>query len=1121
MENHQKLLGSVGKNGNRSASVTCDVLGKIVSMNTDFTELVGLSAEELEYQSIFWFLPKREGQEIRNALKSLVADSSMSRVISMPIGDGIKTKVVNIIPILQDSKIIGYYWLFISEKNKNNLTFKLNCSNRQPVSIGGLLKVGTWSYGFENKEFFASNDTFNIFGRSAVEFDGSPENLMRFIDPKDREGFEQGMINAYKGIPLNLEFNIVTNQGQNKLIHARAEMFFDDKQKPDKMIGIVQDLTAESLMEKDFLDFKKNHEDSTKITEAKEEMEKRFKEFHSTQRLFKMGSWVMDYVTKKLSWSPVTFEIYGISPSEGAPDLKTLISKIIPEDRDKAMFAIEGLPKENPFELEFGILRPNQEVRYLKHLIEVVFDDDNQRVSMRGNVQDVTEQKDLELESTQNLEEMKRLRNKCQLIVENSQDVFEIIDGNGFVQYISPAIENMMGYTSSEIEGHYIWDFVEGEEKDHLKELFKYCLEQPKEILVGKVQANKKSGDLIYLEVSMNNHMNDPEVNGVVLNWKDITVKEKQNNRIYQLANYDELTGLPNRTYFREKVTDQVQNHGDLLEKFALFMIDIEGFKGFNNVLSYEFGDELIKKIGKSIQSIFIDEDIFIARYYGDQFGLIIDKVRDMAECQEIGNRLLELFKKPFIIAQYEMYVSASIGFSVFPEDGTNYEQLLRTASIALRRAKDAGEQGYQAYSPQIDVKTFKEFSLRNDLRKAIDKDELLIYYQPIMHLKSGKILGVEALMRWEHPEWGLVPPDEFIPLAESTGLIIPMGKWLLDQVCQDYLRWSNKGYPEVKIAVNYSGIQFFKVNFVDDILGTIEKYGLNPNFLILEITESVLIEHGKKTEMDLAELKRKGVQIAIDDFGTGYSSLAYLNAINVDILKIDREFLMNVPANENSEKIFRAIINLARDLNIKVVAEGISNWKQLNYLKTFSGTVGQGYIYSKPLPIEAIELKLAVGFIEPEKNYDESRQFNLERRQLFRVDFKNFLEADMTIVEIGGVKAQVGNTKALIKNIGPGGLCFITNVKLPVKKDLILGFVTDLMGKTVKVHGTPVWSEELEQGLHIIGLEFKFDENARMELTRLLNNVQIRVKKDYGFNDGSFVTDSINRYFTSIANRI
>ncbi len=404
MENHQRLLDSVGKIGNRSANVTCDILGKIVSMNVDFAEMIGLSIEELEYQSIFWFLPRREAQEIREALKVLVADSSLTREVSMSADDSVKTKEINIIPIVQDSKIIGYYWLFTSEKNKNNLAFKLNCSNRQPVSIGGLLKVGTWSYGFDNKEFFASNDTFNIFGRSAEEFDGSPENLMRFIDPKDREGFELGMLNAYKGIPLNLEFNIVTSQGQNKLIHARAEMFFNDKQKPDKMIGIVQDLTAESLMEKDFLDFQENQEDSTKISEAKEEMEKRLKEFHSTQRLFKMGSWVLDYVTKKLSWSPVTFEIYGISPNEGEPDLKTLISKIIPDDRDKVMSAIDGLPKENPFELEFGILRPNQEVRYLKHLVEVVFDDDNQRISMRGNVQDVTEQKDLELESMQNLQ---------------------------------------------------------------------------------------------------------------------------------------------------------------------------------------------------------------------------------------------------------------------------------------------------------------------------------------------------------------------------------------------------------------------------------------------------------------------------------------------------------------------------------------------------------------------------------------------------------------------------------------------------------------------------------------------------------------------------------------------
>lgn len=1088
----QKFLGTVGMDGNRSASVTCDVLGKIVSMNTDFAEMVGLSAEELEYQSIYWFMPKLEGQEIREALKTVFADSSLTREVLMTIGDSVKTKEINIIPIVQKSKIIGHYWLFISEKNKNNLTIKLNWSNEHPALKGGLLKVGTWSYGFEQKEFFASKDTYQIFGRTPEEFDGSLENLMYFIVAEDQKSFEIAMMDAYNGVPLNLEFKIVTNQGQKKLIHARSEIFLNKEQKPDKMIGTVQDVSVETHLEKDYLEFQK------------------------TLRSFKMGSWVMDYTTEKIEWSPVIYEIYGLPPEEGEPDLESFLDMIVPEDRDRVVSVINSITDENPFELEFSILKPNQEVRHLKHLMEVVYDENMMRLSIRGNVQDVTEQKELELESRRTLEEMKRVQNRCKFIIESSQDVVEIINGIGQVQYISPAIEQLMGFMSYEIEGHYIWDFVVGKEKNALKELFKIILEEPQRILVGTVQSNKKSGEIIYLEVTMNNYINNPEVNGVVLNWKDVTTKVNLDNRIHQLANYDHLTGLPNRTYFKEKIIEEVKKHDKAKAKFALFMVDIEGFKGFNNVLSYEFGDELIKKIGKSIQSIFRNENIFIARYYGDQFGLIVESVKDIVECQEIGNRLLELFKLPHIIEQYEMYVAANIGFSVFPDDGTNYEELLKTANIALRRAKDAGDQRYQAYSPQIDVKTFKEFSLRNDLRKAIDKKELLIYYQPIMHLKTGKILGVEALMRWEHPEWGLVPPDEFIPIAESTGLIIPMGKWLLNQVCQDYLRWAKKGYQPVKISVNYSGIQFFKVNFVDDILDTIEKYGLNPNFLILEITESVLIEHGKKTEMDLAELKRKGVQIAIDDFGTGYSSLAYLNDMNVDILKIDREFLMNVPENENSEKILRAIINLARDLNIKIVAEGIAGWKQLNYMKQFSGVVGQGYLYSKPLSTEAIELKLAIGFIEPEKNYYESKKFNLERRQLYRIEFKNYLEADMTIVEIGGKKAKVGNTKALIKNIGPGGLCFITNVKLPVKKDLILEFVTELMGKQVKVHGTPVWSEEMEQGIHIIGLEFTFDENMRMELTKLLNSVQIRVKKDYGFNDGKFITESIKRFFNA-----
>lgn len=326
-----------------------------------------------------------------------------------------------------------------------------------------------------------------------------------------------------------------------------------------------------------------------------------------------------------------------------------------------------------------------------------------------------------------------------------------------------------------------------------------------------------------------------------------------------------------------------------------------------------------------------------------------------------------------------------------------------------------------------------------------------------------------------------------------------------------------DSGLLDIKVSVNFSSIQFLENNFVDKIIKTIDEFGLDPHFLIMEITESILMGKTDKINKDFIKLQSYGIQIALDDFGTGYSSLAYLNSFNIDILKIDGSFTKKIPFDKTSTVLVNFIINVAKELNIKLVAEEIDNWDQLTYLKEFKCFCGQGYIYSKAIPKEEFEKILVKGICKPilVSNFNKSSIEN--RRKFFRINFYQLLEGNLTILRINGKEINVGNTKVLIKDIGPGGLCFISNLQLPAEEGIILQFITQLVEDEIKVHGHPVWIEEMEDGLYEYGINFTMDENDRVDLIKTLNQVQIKMRNDILFADGSFIKGSPLAYFNSI----
>lgn len=425
---------------------------------------------------------------------------------------------------------------------------------------------------------------------------------------------------------------------------------------------------------------------------------------------------------------------------------------------------------------------------------------------------------------------------------------------------------------------------------------------------------------------------------------QDITEKREMEKLLSYNSTHDEITGLPNRVYFKKQLEYRFQISRDTQTKFSLMMLDVDGLKYINYALDYEIGHKIIVKIVNRLRN-FLGENVFISRYSDDHFAIIIDEQKTNEELDDIAKGIISLFKSPYMVQAYEVDIFVNIGISIYSKDVEDADSFRKQAKTALLRAKRDGKNTYSFYSSDLDIQNYKEFTLKNDLHHAIENEQLKVYYQPIVNIKTNQILAAEALIRWQHPDWGIVSPKEFIFIAEETGLIIEIGKWVLSEVCKSYKQWLDYGFSAIKVSINYSVIQFFENDFVENIKNIINKFQLEPNFLIIEITESVLLRDIRKVISDIKKLQSYGIKVAIDDFGTGFSSLSYLHSFNIDILKIDGSFIKNAISNKTSDAITRAIVNMAHDIKVKLVAEGIENFEQLSYLKQLNCHTGQGYI--------------------------------------------------------------------------------------------------------------------------------------------------------------------------------
>jgi diguanylate cyclase (GGDEF)-like protein/PAS domain S-box-containing protein len=535
-------------------------------------------------------------------------------------------------------------------------------------------------------------------------------------------------------------------------------------------------------------------------------------------------------------------------------------------------------------------------------------------------------------------------------IFANTADGIIVTDPAGTIVLTNPAFTQITGYSAAEAQGKNPRIL----QSDHQDAGFYRTMWQALGsvgLWQGEIWNRRKNGELFPEWLSITTVL-DPcgAVSNYVGVFSDISAIKRSQAELEHLAHFDPLTELPNRSLFHDRLSHALERAGRYNQHVAVMVLDLDGFKTVNDSLGHPIGDQLLQQVAHRLKDCVRVEDT-VARLGGDEFSVVLANLKSGDNIVDIARKILDSIERPFSINGHAAMVSTSIGIAVFPEDGTTPDLLIRNADAAMYQSKAAGRNTYHYYQPEMTQAAQRRLASEQALRRAIERQEFEVWYQPQLNLATGGLIGAEALVRWRDPERGLIPPNEFIPLAESTGMIIPIGEQVLRQVCQDITKWQTSNLNPGKVGVNVAGPQLFRSDFIGLLCDVIEKFAIPPSALEIEITETCVLDNPELARQLLDTIQDMGISIAIDDFGTGYSSLSHLKKLPIDTLKIDRSFVSDLPDHPHDIAITRAILAMGRSLGFDVIAEGVETKEQQKFLLDEGCIQGQGYLFAKPMP--------------------------------------------------------------------------------------------------------------------------------------------------------------------------
>ena len=543
---------------------------------------------------------------------------------------------------------------------------------------------------------------------------------------------------------------------------------------------------------------------------------------------------------------------------------------------------------------------------------------------------------------------------RAEIALNSISDAVICTDINGMVNYLNTAAEKITGWPRQDAYGlasHEVFHIVNGTTRKTPPSPVASVLKTNQPVgLAADTLLIKRDGTEAAIEDSSSPiHNWNGELTGVVIVFHDVSAARSMAMKMAHLAQHDFLTNLPNRVLLNDRIAQAIESAKRNHTKIALLFLDLDNFKHINDSLGHPTGDKLLQLVTTSLIASVRGNDT-VSRQGGDEFIILLSDIKNEADAALTANKVLELLTLPHIISNAQLYITTSIGISIYPDDGLDAEVLIQNADTAMYHAKSLGRNNYQFFKAEMNLRAVERQVTEVNLYAALDKHQFVLHYQPKFNVLSKEMIGVEALIRWHHDEWGEVMPDKFIAIAEDTGLIIPIGKWVLRAACQQIKHWASLGLKDITIAVNISALEFTQKNFIADVQQILLETKVNAHQFELEITESVLMRDAKSSAAILSQLKEMGLVLVVDDFGTGYSSLSYLRKFPIDVLKIDRSFVNEIGTTAEDGIIVSAIINMANSLKLKVIAEGVENQQHLDFLVSHDCTEAQGYFFSHPL---------------------------------------------------------------------------------------------------------------------------------------------------------------------------
>jgi len=568
-----------------------------------------------------------------------------------------------------------------------------------------------------------------------------------------------------------------------------------------------------------------------------------------------------------------------------------------------------------------------------------------------GTAFDVTERKRAE-------EVLQQSEKRFRELVENSSDAIALLDPNGTLLWVGPSTERVLGYTEAESIGQNALDLIHRDDRHGVEERMQMLIRTPRASATGTFRARAKDGRWLWLEMIGTNLLDEPAVGAIVANYRDVSERKKVEEEMKHQALHDTLTGLPNRNLYQDRLGLALAHARRSGRPLAVMFVDLDLFKLINDNLGHIVGDRLLQEVGQRIVTCVRSSDT-VARVGGDEFIVIVEDLDKTETALDVADKILEQMGRSYMTDGHQLHVTASVGISIFPNDSEDADTLTRNADKAMYRAKELGRNNVQLFTPEMNDRYRSRLMFEAGFRRALDQRDFVVHYQPIHAASDGRAAGVEALVRWNDPERGLVFPDEFIPAAEETRMIIPLGAWVLRTACEQLQAWAANGVPQMQVSVNLSVRQFHQRDLLAMVDSVLRETKLDPARLELEITESVAMQNVDLTRTVLQDLRARGVRIAIDDFGAGQSSLLYLRQFPINTIKIDRVFVHEITSKASDAAIVGAVIRLAHDLGLTVTAEGVETEEQRDFLIARDCDFLQGYLYNRPMPADELYPRL------------------------------------------------------------------------------------------------------------------------------------------------------------------